>query len=103
MALALDTTIRQLRTMARISHDKLDDELEMFKGSYLSEMEAVGVDKFPDGDELPYSGLRLYIRYMTNYNGEAERYYANYIELRETMRKSSRYHTYKGDGQNESE
>lgn len=96
MALTLETTQEQLRRMARISNSRLDDELVTFKESYLRELEMVGVDMFPENDKLPYSGLQLYIRYMINYNGEAERYHKNFIDLRETMRKSSSYHRYKG-------
>ena len=28
------------------------------------------------------------------YNGEAERYHQNFLELEDSMRKSSRYHTF---------
>ena len=94
MAIQIIATTEQLRRMVRISNNKLDDDLEAFKDAFLTDLEIAGVDMIPVGDQLAISCLQLYLRWMFNYNGEAERYRANYMDLKESMRKSSRYHLY---------
>lgn len=94
MALTLTTTAEQLRRMVRVSTNKLDQDLEGFKKAFLTRLEMTGVDTIPVGDELAISCLQLYLRWMINYNGEAERYHQNFLELEDSMRKSSRYHTF---------
>jgi len=77
--------------MVRISHDKLDEELEMLKEAYLTDLSMGGVNTIPTGDMLSLASLRLYLRWQMNYNGEADRYGKSYEATKIAMSLASEY------------
>nr|DAM14495.1 MAG TPA: hypothetical protein [Caudoviricetes sp.] len=80
-----------MRSMVRISHTKLDDELGMLKEAYLTDLSMGGVNTIPDGDMLSLATLRLYLRWQMNYNGEADRYMQAYQSAKIAMSLASEY------------
>ncbi len=89
--LTINVTIDQMRSMVRISHSKLDNELEMLKEAYLVDMGLSGINFIPSGDMLSLACLRLYLRWQMNYNGEAERYRQAYDAAKIAMSLASEY------------
>lgn len=80
-----------MRSMVRISHTKLDNELGMLKEAYLTDLSMGGVNTIPDGDMLSLATLRLYLRWQMNYNGEADRYMQAYQSAKIAMSLASEY------------
>lgn len=89
--LTINVTIEQMRSMVRISHTKLDNELEMLKEAYLTDLSMSGVNTIPDGDMLSLATLRLYLRWLMDYNGEADRYMQAYQSAKIAMSLASEY------------
>jgi len=89
--LTINVTTEQMRSMVRISHTKLDDELGELKGACLADLSMGGVNTIPDGDMLSLATLRLYLRWQMNYNGEAERYMQAYQSAKIAMSLASEY------------
>lgn len=89
--LTINVTPEQMRSMVRISHTKLDDELGMLKEAYLTDLSMGGVNTIPDGDMLSLATLRLYLRWQMNYNGEADRYMQAYQSAKIAMSLASEY------------
>lgn len=89
--LTINVTTEQMRRMVRFSHIKLDDELGELKGAYLADLSTAGVNYIPDGDMLSLATLRLYLRWLENYNGEAERYRLAYEAAKITMSLAGEY------------
>ncbi len=89
--LTINVTTEQMRAMVRISHTKLDNELEMLKEAYLTDLSMSGVNTIPDGDMLSLATLMLYLRWRENYNGEAERYKQAYEAAKIAMSLASEY------------
>ncbi len=89
--ITIDVTKEQMRSMVRISHSKLDDELEMLKEAYLTDLSMGGVKTIPAEDMLSLAVLRLYLRWQMNYNGEADRYQQAYNAAKIAMSLASEY------------
>lgn len=89
--LTINVTPEQMRSMVRISHTKLDNELGMLKEAYLTDLSMGGVNTIPDGDMLSLATLRLYLRWQMNYNGEADRYMQAYQSAKIAMSLASEY------------
>lgn len=89
--LTINVTTEQMRSMVRISHTKLDNELIELKGAYLADLSMSGVNTIPDGDMLSLATLRFYLRWQENYNGEADRYKQAYESAKIAMSLASEY------------
>lgn len=89
--ITIEVTKEQMRSMVRISHSKLDDELEMLKEAYLTDLSMSGVKIIPAEDMLSLAVLRLYLRWQMNYNGEADRYQQAYNAAKIAMSLASEY------------
>lgn len=89
--LKLNVNPEEMREMLRIKHDALDLELEYLKAAYLADLALCGVNQIPEDDSLARAGLRLYLRYQENYNGEAERYKGAYEGLKIAMSLAEEY------------
>lgn len=89
--LTITVSKEEMRSMVRISHTKLDDELEMLKEAYLTDLSMSGVNIIPAGDMLSLAALRLYLRWQMNYNGEADRYGQSYGATKIAMSLASEY------------
>lgn len=89
--LSLNISVEEMRKMLRISHGQLDDELELLKSAYLSDLALCGVNRIPEDESLAKSGLRLYLRWQENYNGEADRYRSAYEGIKIAMSLAEEY------------
>lgn len=89
--LILDITAEEMRKMLRISHNRIDEDLNALKAAYLSELSLSGVERIPEDNSLARNGLRLYLRWQENYNGEAERYREAYIGVKIAMSLAEEY------------
>jgi hypothetical protein len=89
--LTITVSKEEMRSMVRISHTKLDSELEMLKEAYLTDLSMGGVNTIPTGDMLSLAALRLYLRWQMNYNGEADRYRQSYEATKIAMSLASEY------------
>lgn len=89
--LELHVGIEELRTMLRIRHDGLDEELEGLKEAFLKDLSMCGIVTLPEDDALPKACLRLYLRWQENYNGEAQRYKEAYAETKIAMSLAAEY------------
>lgn len=89
--LTIAVTIEQMHNMVRISHTKLDEELNILKEAYLTDLSMSGVNTIPAGDMLSLAALRLYLRWQMNYNGEADRYRVAYEATKIAMSLASEY------------
>ena len=89
--LILDITAEEMRKMLRISHNRIDEDLNALKAAYLSELSLSGVESIPEDNSLARNGLRLYLRWQENYNGEAERYREAYIGVKIAMSLAEEY------------
>ena len=89
--LILDVTVEEMRKMLRISHNRIDEDLNDLKAAYLSELSMAGVERIPEDHSLAKNGLRLYLRWQENYNGEAERYREAYRGVKIAMSLAEEY------------
>ena len=94
--LYISVSVEEMRSMVRVSHDKLDEELEMLREAYLTDLSMSGVNIIPAKDMLSLACLRLYLRWQMNYNGEADRYRLAYEATKIAMSLASEY---KGEGE----
>lgn len=91
MDLKIDVSPEELRTMLRIRHDRLDEELQQLKAAYLSDIAMCGVRRIPEDPALAKACLRLYLRWQENYNGEADRYKTAYERTKIAMSLAEEY------------
>ena len=91
MDLKIDVSQEELRTMLRIRHDRLDEELQQLKAAYLSDIAICGVRRIPEDPALAKACLRLYLRWQENYNGEADRYKTAYEGTKIAMSLAEEY------------
>lgn len=89
--LTINVTTEQMRSMVRISHTKLDDELNILKKACQTDLSMSGVNTIPTDDMLSLATLRLYLRWQMNYNGEADRYMQAYQSAKIAMSLASEY------------
>ena len=89
--LTINVTTDQMRSMVRISHNKLDDELDILKKACQTDLSMSGVNTIPADDMLSLATLRLYLRWQMNYNGEADRYMQAYQSAKIAMSLASEY------------
>ena len=91
MDLKIDVSQEELRTMLRIRHDRLEEELQQLKAADLSDIAMCGVRRIPEDPALAKACLRLYLRWQENYNGEADRYKTAYEGTKIAMSLAEEY------------
>ena len=89
--LTINVTTEQMRSMVRIGHNKLDNELDILKKACQTDLSMSGVNTIPTDDMLSLAALRLYLRWQMNYNGEADRYMQAYHSTKIAMSLASEY------------
>ena len=89
--LTIDATPEQMRTMVRISHHDLDEELENLKGAFLLDLEICGITQIPPGDPLSLAALRLYLRWQMDYCNDSDRYKSAYNATKIAMSLAREY------------
>lgn len=91
LRLKLEIDVEDLRKMLRIKHPQLDEELVSLKEACLIDLAMCGVRQIPEEDPLATAGIRLYLRWQENHNGEAERYKQAYEAVKIAMSLAEEY------------
>ena len=83
-------TAKEIRESMRISHEKLDKDIQRNIDTCLLDLERAGVD---GGDEnrLLDKACELYCKWQYDYQGKGEQYRDHYEKLRDVMSLSEGY------------
>lgn len=79
-----------IKTSLRITHDKLDNDIQLNINACLLDMERVGVNVKYDND-LVVKACELYVKWQYNYADKGEQYKANYEKMRDGLSLSEDY------------
>lgn len=93
--------IDEIKTALRISHNKLDEEIEQHISACLDDMKRLGIALPELVDEvrenpLLYAAVKLYCMAQYDFLGKGEQYKKDYEKLRDTLSLSGGYR--EGDG-----
>lgn len=96
MAMITDEKIKEtIKTALRISHDKLDDEIDRQIATARKELIRVGVSpvKVAAPDELITEAIRVYaLKNMTENPDFVDKYERAWVNISDGIRKSGGYH-----------
>ncbi len=84
----------RLKTALRISHSKLDDEIEQYIQSCLEDLQRVGVEIPANAENvtpLLETAAKLYIMAKYDYLGKGQQYQIDYEKLRDALSLSFKY------------
>lgn len=76
--------ISQIKENLRISHTKLDDEIDATIRACKDDLERVGIS-VDEEDYLMVQAIKLYCRWAYNFENQADRYLRSYESLRDAM------------------
>lgn len=79
-----------IKTSLRISHDKLDSDIQLNIDACMLDMERVGINTRYDNDLLT-KACELYVKWQYDFNKKGEQYKANYVKLRDSLSLSTDY------------
>lgn len=74
-----------VKTSLRISHNKLDGEITEVINACKLDLSIAGVSNVTDTDALTVQAIKMYARGWFNYQGNADRYQAAYVALKQSM------------------
>lgn len=79
--------IEKIKKNLRITHSKLDDEIEDCISACLRDLERVGLKDVDNkkNDHLILQCVKLYSRWQFNFENQAERYRQSYESLRNAL------------------
>ena len=90
--------VNDIKTSLRITHNKLDDEIEQHIQACLADMKRVGVAvpcppffEFSDNNPLIFAAIQLYCKAQYNFLGKGEEFKKGYESLRDVLSMSSGY------------
>ncbi len=83
--------LETIKKALRISHDKIDDDIQLNIDSAMFDMNRVGIDISDDTNPLVIKCAELYCRWVYNYNERADEWYKAYENLRNAMALCSKY------------
>lgn len=75
------TYLSRVKTAMRITHDKLNADIQSNIDAALDEMSRVGIDVSDTTKDLIYKGTELYCKQQYDYLGKGEQYRANFEGL----------------------
>lgn len=82
--------LEQVKKDLRISHDKLDTDIQENIEACKLDMQRVGIDT-TRMDALMTKAVKLYLRWQYNYENQADRYGYAYQQLRNALSLSKKY------------
>jgi hypothetical protein len=93
--------IDDVKTALRISHTKLDADITTKLDADITEtidagkkdLSIAGVAVVDDADALIEQAIKMYCRYVYNYQGQSERWERAYIALKQALALCSDYNT----------
>ncbi len=79
--------LEQIKNDLRISHDKLDGDIQENVKACLLDLKRVGVPnvKTKDNNSLILKAVKLYCRWQYNFENQADRYMRHYEKLRNAL------------------
>ena len=78
--------IEQIKLSMRISHDKLDNDIDANINACLRDLTRVGVATAgKENDPLIVKSVELYCKWQYNYDGSSDRYERAYTALRDSL------------------
>ena len=89
--------IEKIRIALRITTTDFDEQLRSYIDAALEELKKLGVNKPDEEDPLICMCCELYCKYLLNYEGKGDWYYARYRALRDNM---STMQSYVGEEKN---
>lgn len=83
----------QIRSALRITHHKLDDDLQLNIGACKLDLQRVGVDTSSQYDTekgaIIQKAIELYVKWQYDYCGKGEQFRKNYESMRDALSLSS--------------
>ena len=87
-----DITIDKIRLGLRISHNKLDDDIQADIDACLSDLQIHGVIHKSKEDPLIFNAIKLWCRSLyTDDSAKAAEYYVRYVALRDCLKAAEGY------------
>jgi uncharacterized phage protein (predicted DNA packaging) len=84
--------LEQVKKFLRITHDKLDDEIQDEIAAGLQDLKVHGITNAPDGDPLIANAVKLWCKVMyTDDPAKAAEWRARYKELRDCLKMAEGY------------
>ncbi len=77
--------LNRVKLDLRITHNKLDDNIQESIDACFADLRRIGIISYDDTDPLIMQLVKFYCRYQYNYNGEAGRYRHAYEMLRNAV------------------
>lgn len=74
--------LAEYKTALRISHHKLDEDLQANINACKKDMERVGITKTDDADPIIHKVIELYLKGQYNFMAEGEKFDQAYQEMR---------------------
>lgn len=82
----------EYKTALRITHDRLNDDIQSNVEACKKDMERVGITKTDDTDPLIHKVIELFLKWQYNFMGEGEKYERAYKEMRDGLSLCGEYH-----------
>lgn len=82
----------EYKTALRITHDRLNDDIQSNVEACKKDMERVGIAKTDDTDPLIHKVIELFLKWQYNFMGEGEKYERAYKEMRDGLSLCGEYH-----------
>lgn len=94
--------IDDVKTALRISHSKLDDDINQHISACLADMKRLGIsipDDVEDVADIPllFAAVKIYCMAQYDFLGKGEQYKKGYESLRDTLSLSGSYRESDGD------
>ena len=84
--------LARLKTALRISHNKLDEEIQYNVDACKRDMERVGITVINEEDSAIQKVFELYLKWQYDFMGEGERYEKAYKGMRNGLSLCGEYH-----------
>lgn len=81
----------KIKLALRISHNKLDDDIQHNITAALLDMQRVGIKVDDKPDDIICSACEMYIKWQYDYLGKGTQWERNYTLLRNALSQSSNY------------
>lgn len=85
--------IDDVKTALRISHTKLDADITDTIAAGKKDLSIAGVAVISDDDQLTAQAIKMYCRYVYNYQGQSERWERAYTALKQALALCGDYNT----------
>ena len=84
--------LNEWKLALRLSHSKLDDDIEANVLACKKDMERVGITKTDDADPIIHKLVELWLKWQYNYMAEGEKFKKAYEEMRDGLSLCGDYH-----------